>query len=172
MNELSRPATPATRGVPPAVVEAFLTAVFEVELDGVRWRVAPVATRRHGADGFPTGLAAVVVVSGRNARGRPGDPVADEAAHARLATTIAGRGLTVGPAVGRSPDGGWREPSHAVGLAPADVRRLDELVCLARDHRQAAVAVWTPGTLHTVWLPVEGPTTSDRRPARVAVVPG
>ncbi len=155
--------------MPPGVAEAFLAAVFEVRIDGERWTVAPVGADDEARVGFPAGLAAVAVVSARNPGGRPGDRDADDDAHARLAATLAARGLPPRAALGRSPDHDWTEPSHAVGLTADDTHRLDELLDLARSHRQAAIAVWTPGTLHTVWLPSGSPTTSDRRRARATL---
>lgn len=170
MIEFPPPASDATRGVPAATTAAFLAAVFVVEIGTQRWTVTPLDTPDTSTDVHPAGRSAIAILSARNPGGHAGDPEADDAGHAALVGALATARVPTWPALGRSPDHAWTEPSLAVPLTRDTT--LATLVPLARRFDQAALAVWTPGHLTTVWTPLAAAPTSDTRPARATPVAG
>ncbi|WP_106427075.1 DUF3293 domain-containing protein [Tepidiforma thermophila] len=120
------------RAPDPELEAVYGSAVYEAELPGGR------VTFRVG-DCVPGAPGPFAIVTAWNpGHERPPREV-NEARNAELRSEIERRGWHWGPAEGRSPDGTHQEPSFAVWGAP-----LDEVLALAREFGQAAVA-WFDG---------------------------
>ncbi|WP_130649203.1 DUF3293 domain-containing protein [Egicoccus halophilus] len=126
-------------------MDAYLAAIVEVDLDRRRLVVEPApADTVEGS--FPDGCAHLHVMTAHNPRSRVLPAAENAARNRRLAGDLLAAGLDHHPALGRSPDGTWREPSYAL----VDV---DEAVVLDLADRfgQHAVYRWTPHERAVVW---------------------
>ncbi|MFA9430689.1 DUF3293 domain-containing protein [Egicoccus sp. AB-alg2] len=124
---------------------AYLDAVVEIDLDGRRLELtgAPRGTTRGR---FPAGVGHVHVVTACNPRSEVLPAERNRMRNQALAAELAAAGLRSVPAVGRSPDGTWQEPSFAVLDADTPL-----LLDVADRHGQHAVYRWTPDELAVVW---------------------
>jgi hypothetical protein len=112
---------------------SYLATEVFVELDG-ELLDAPEAARRLGTPLF--------VLTAHNPASVILDDAVNDARNAVLLDQIEAAGLTVYPAIGKSPDGSWFEPGFA--LSGAD---LATAIDLGREHGQNAIFEVLPDRL-------------------------
>ena len=125
--------------------EPYLDSVVEIVFDAGTVLVTPAP--RGTTDGrFPADVSRLHVITAWNPYSQVLDAPDNEARNAALARDLQAAGLAHRDAVGRSPDGTWREQCFAVLDAAEDV-----VLDLAERHDQHAVYAWTPREWAVVW---------------------
>jgi transcriptional regulator with XRE-family HTH domain len=95
---------------------------------------------------FPDGAERIHVITAANPRSRLLRVSENHERNRLLAQDLEAAGLDHRPAIGRSPDSSWSEPSFAVIDAERDL-----LLDLARRYEQHAIFEWTPKHRSVLW---------------------
>lgn len=136
------------------LADAYAATVIEVtwpdggELTGDRVPLVVGPSDPSSGGRLPPGVTTIHVVTAANPWSQTLDDERNAARNRHLAADLDARGWHRVPAVGRSPDGAWREPGFAVADAPDA-----EVLAIGAAHEQHAVFRWDLDGVHILWCP-------------------